>query len=130
VEGIGYTQAGAQIANNDKVLLGFPRQIWNVGINIYFYNMLFTDHISFNVHLRGWRDRWDQKQDDSGEYEKSGTRNFTDTNLRLHGFLNESLDISIYAKNLFDEEKKNTLHFLGHYPDRGRSVGFKASYKF
>ncbi len=144
VEGIGYTQAGFQIANNDKKLIGFPRQIWNVGINIFFYNMMFTDHISCNVHLRGFRDRWDQKQDGSGGYEKSGTQNFADINLRLHGFFKESLDISIYAKNLLDgnalnvfgttilraNDNQNTLHFLGHYPDRGRSVGIKASYKF
>ena len=50
----------------------------------------------------------------------------------------------IYGKNLFDgkefnvfgttvlraNDNRNTLHFLGHYPARGRSVGIKASYKF
>ncbi len=130
VEGFDYTLTGKQIVNYDKTLLEFPRQIWNAGINIYFYNMLFTDHISCNVHVRGWRDRWYQRQDPSGEYEKSGTNHFTDINLRLHGFINESLDISVYAKNLFDGDEKNTLFLLGYYPYRGRSVGIKASYKF
>jgi outer membrane receptor protein involved in Fe transport len=72
-----------------------------------------------------------QDPDNSTTYETLGPEHFVDVNFLFADVYFKTLDISLYAKNLLDnDDSKYTLPFAGYWPARGRSLGMKLSYTF
>ncbi len=123
--GIDYTLENIHLFNDERTLTKFPHKMWNLGINVF-----LMDHISLNLHYRGWTETWSEILEDSGEYEELGPEHFVDMNL---GFTNlpGNMDISLYAKNLLNNsEAIYPLLLSDGWLAKARSVGAKATFEF
>ncbi|MFH2064761.1 MAG: TonB-dependent receptor [Pseudomonadota bacterium] len=123
-----YSFEGQFLFANDRTLLHFPHQIWNLGVDLSFaYN------ITANIHYRGWHWMTGQNPNPgySTSYETLGPEHFMDMTLLFKDVYWKTLDVSVYAKNLLDnDDSKYTLPLAGYWPERGRSLGLKLSYTF
>jgi outer membrane receptor protein involved in Fe transport len=115
----------------DGTIIGYPHKMWNLGVNVF-----FTDHISTNVHYRGWADIQSRHRIDSltvGESDRSyGPEHFLDLNVRYNNIANTNLSIAMFIKNVLnnDDSEIAMLYFTQEWSERKRSIGMDMSYRF
>ena len=96
--------------------LRVPDTMWNMGLD---YDL--TSQLSLNIHYRGF------KGVTLSDGYKEGSINYLDMNLTYDDVLDMNLDITGYAKNIF-----NNLDHRGHvgFAEPGREVGVTLSLEF
>ncbi len=124
--GVAYSFEGQFLFADDRTLLHFPHQMWNLGIDLS-----FTQNIMANLHYRGWHWMTGQVPDNSTTYETLGPEHFVDVTFLFRDVYWKTFDVSVYVKNILDnDDSKYTLPLAGYWPARGRSLGMKLSYIF
>jgi len=124
--GIVYSFEGEYMVDDERTLTQFPNQMWNLGTDLTLHNK-----ISLNIHYRGWNRIRGQIPNNSTSYEMLGPEHFVDMNLLFTDILIKTLDVSLYAKNLLNnDDAKYILPFAGNWSPRGCSAGMKVSYTF
>jgi outer membrane receptor for ferrienterochelin and colicin len=124
--GVDYSFEDQYLFADNRTLLHFPHQMWNAGLDLRFaYN------ITANLHYRGWHWMTGQNPDNPATYETLGPEHFVDLTLVFADVAVKTLDISVYVKNILDnDDAKYTLAMAGYWPARGRSMGLKLNYTF
>ncbi len=131
-DNVEYNWLHSYLVTEGKALTQFPHHTWNLGINLHL-NGYFAQipQVSLNIHYRGWTDMWTENPDAPGAYRRLGPEHFTDLNLLFKNVVTSKLDISLYAKNLFDnDDSRYQLPLAGFWSVRGRSLGIRTSYSF
>ncbi len=130
--GVPYDWLNSYLVTDGKALTQFPHHTWNLGVNFFLDGVFkLLPHSSLNVHYRGWTDMWAEKPDFPGTYLRLGPEHFVDVNLLFKNIATEKLDISLYAKNVLDnDDSRYQLPLAGFWSVRGRSIGIRASYTF
>lgn len=123
----------------DGTVVGYPHQIWNLGVNYF-----FGDQLSANLHYRGWSDLVTRDRVGvAGEFgafdrvigegtEEFGPEHYVDFNIRYEKVAGTKLDAALFVKNLLDNDDAETgmLYFIQSWTGMGRSVGVNLSYTF
>lgn len=94
-----------------------PNTIYNVGMNYY-----LTESSSLNVHYRGYNGLLINEV-------HYGLQSFVDFNYRYEDFYMDNLDISVYGKNIFDNQKLNDQDVFSK-TEAGSDFGFSLEYTF
>ncbi|MCL7489631.1 MAG: TonB-dependent receptor [Desulfobulbaceae bacterium] len=131
----GYSTAEIEdeFGNKSNYLQGIPHHVYAAGLTY-----LFTDNISLTSNITGWRDlemdnervtAWYASPTHPDEYSGDYLVNF---NLRFTDLFDDHLEVSLYVFNALDRDARlqalDSWHSWWSY-ERGRSVGFKASWK-
>lgn len=113
---------------------GIPHHVFAAGLTY-----LFTDKISLNANITGWADlemnnaratSWYSEPKHPEDY---SVDYLVDLNLRFMDLFDDRLNLSVYVKNVLDNDARlqalDSWHSWWSY-DRGRSIGIKASWQF
>ncbi len=121
----------SHFVTDDGTITQIPHKTWNLGMDFLFKDSLSAKTVILNLHYRGWDEMWGENPGMPDTYEKLDSEHYVDVNFLLEDFLINRFDVSVYVKNLFDNDSwNNTLPWYGYWPDRGQSFGFKVSYIF
>lgn len=104
----------------------YPHRQWNLGLN-YRWNI----HRSVNLHYRGWNDMHIYNSS-SNRDASLGSEHFVDLAIVLDQLWSSSLDLTIFAKNLLDNDDSeiSLIVWRNTWSERGRSIGAKLTYHF
>jgi outer membrane receptor protein involved in Fe transport len=106
------------LVNDDLEKTGWPKYIWNLGVDLE----PFDGHL-FNVHYRGWTENPIKAEREPNEFDTFGPEHFVDINYVTSAF-KEKLEVSVYMKNIFDNEAKYPAPNDGGYTvNIGRTFG-------
>ncbi|MFO7559571.1 MAG: TonB-dependent receptor [Desulfobacterales bacterium] len=124
--GIAYSFEGTYMVDDERTLTQFPHQMWNLGTDLMLSRTIFL-----NFHYRGWNRIRGQIPNNSTAYEMQRPEHFFDMNLLFTDILVKTLEVSLYAKNILDnDDSRYILPLAGHWSARGRSAGMRVSYTF
>jgi len=126
VDGAEVENVPAQISSS-KEIIGMPRFIYNLGVD---YS--FTYLMKVNFHIRGWRKmaEYNTLKHIDGHGELSGSP-FLDINFKYDKIMYQSLNASIYAHNILNNDQMNADNFKGgSVASEPLSIGLKVSYLF
>ncbi len=130
-----YSGFGQNLTTSSGTIAGFPHLQWNIGLN-----WEIVKNIHSNLHYRGW-DEMQMREaiapEDPNVYVSNetvdlGSEHYVDLNVRFSQLFNSSLDISLFVKNLLNnDDGESTLLLFGHvWREQERNVGASISYKF
>ena len=124
--GAVYDLKDGSLVSPEDTMTGVPQYLWNLGMEWKPVEDLFL-----NFHYRAWTDAWIRTARSPNEFGKIGPEHYFDISLLYTDFLMEDQKMSIYGKNIFNNQNAVPVaRGWGYSNHPGAEFGIQVSFVF